>query len=96
MNYTWTIKRLHQEGRRDLCFREEQTVRMERVDGGYAIVFEPFEEVGYAETVAECLRSFIDDCFWVWDDYAQAPDNDLTADAQALKRVALAMLEEAP
>lgn len=72
---------------RDVAVRVEEGVLVAEI--------EELELVSYAPSGAELRDSLTEDLFMLWDDYAQAPDEDLTRDAIELKQAVRAFLQGA-
>ena len=48
--------------------------------------------ISYGRTIGEALKSYYEDLLMVWEEYALAPDHELSEDARELKSIALQIL----
>lgn len=77
----------------DVRFKDTEMVQICRVEDGFVSARYPLlgiESVG--ETLSEALDEFWENVAFVWRNYAEADDKDLTLDAIALKKKALQYL----
>ena len=81
---------------RTFKFKEPLMLKAGYVDGGVCLTHnkEPYL-TAYDKTFTKCEKIIREELALTWDDYALAPDDELTADGVALKNKLLAMVEEA-
>ncbi len=66
---------------------------LERVAGGWTCEEPEFSLFGFGETAAKAVCSVFEDFSVLWDEIAQAPDEDLSEDAQLTKYALLAFVK---
>jgi hypothetical protein len=76
-------------------FKEPLMLEQENVEGVLCLTHKELCLSACGESYSECESGIRDELALLWDDYALAPDDELTADAIALKNKLLAMAEEA-
>jgi hypothetical protein len=80
-------------GGRLFCLQSAIEIKVDLCDGVWTHEYKPLGILGYAESRAESLEAFRTDFAACWDSIAQEPDENLTGDAQELKRGLLALVD---
>jgi hypothetical protein len=73
-------------GGRRIRLRHEIACGVSQEDGLYVIEYEPLAIRAYAQSREDAIRDFNEEFIVLWDQYANTPDQQLTADAVSLKR----------
>lgn len=81
---------------RTFKFKEPLMLKAGYVDSGVCLTHnkEPYL-TAYDKTFTKCEKIIREELATIWEEYALAPDNELTPSAIALKNKLLAMVEEA-
>lgn len=74
-------------------FHQPVDITMYDEDGMWVCEAPQFSIYAYGKTVTAAAHSFYEDFTVVWDEIAQIPDNDLSQDAQQMKRALLAAVK---
>ena len=83
------------EAGRTLTFRRPPDIQLEIASYGPIMLFWPDTGVVVTgKSFHEALHNLSAHVFWVWDNYAQRPDDELASGGQELKRKLLDMLSE--
>ena len=76
-------------------FKEPLMLETEHVEGGLCLTHNELCLSACGQSYSECDKIIREELALLWDDYALAPDDELTAFGVALKNKLLAMAEEA-
>ena len=78
---------------RTLRLRQQLVCNISREDGLVVIHNEPLGIRAYAESREFAIRDFAEEFMALWEEYASAPDEELTPDAIAVKQRLLALVD---
>ena len=83
-----------QVGTRTHKFKEPLMLESENIEGELCLTHKELSLSACGKSWGECENIIREELALIWDDYALAPDDELTADAIAFKNKLLGMVEE--
>ena len=75
-------------------FKEPLMLEQENLEDRICLFHKELRLVACGSSLSECEKSIREELAMVWDDYALAPDDELTAEAIVFKNKLLAMADE--
>ena len=83
-----------QVGTRTIKFKEPLMLESENMEGGLCLTHKELTLSACGKSVPQCVNIIREELATLWEEYALAPDDELTADAIVFKNKLLAMVEE--